>query len=207
MRKINRDNIPHLVNVVTCWTNVFWCTVWVRLNAKWWGVHIRSGCKFRGFTTFRRYPGSHIEIGEDCQLFSSPTSNLIGINRPCIISTLKEGAQITIGSNCGLSGTVIGCAVKIILGERVRCGANTLITDTDWHTDDYRVGLDAQVTIENNVWLGANVSVMKGVTIGENTVVAAGSMVTRSLPANVVAGGFPAKVLKQLDPHQAGSKQ
>jgi acetyltransferase-like isoleucine patch superfamily enzyme len=43
---------------------------------------------------------------------------------------------------------------------------------------------------------------MKGVSIGDNTVVAAGSLVTRSLPANVVAGGVPAKVLKHIDARQ-----
>ena len=113
-----------------------------------------------------------------------------------------EGAQIYIGANCGFSATVIGCASKIVFGENVRCGANTLITDTDWHTDDPRTGPDAPVTIEKNVWLGVNVTMLKGVTIGENTVVAAGSLVTCSLPANVVAGGVPAKVLKCIDARQ-----
>ncbi len=115
------------------------------------------------------------------------------------MSTLKEGAQIQIGSNCGFSGTVIGCASEIVIGENVICGVNTLITDTDWHTDDPRTGADKPVIIEKGVWLGVNVTVLKGVTIGENTLVAAGSLVTHSLPANVVAGGIPAKVLKQIN--------
>ena len=163
--------------------------------------------QFNGLPRFRRHPGSRITIGADCKFNSSPVSNLIGVNRPCIVSTLTEGAQIHIGPNCGFSGTVIGCASKIVLGENVRCGANTLITDTDWHTDDPRTGPDAPVTIEKGVWLGVNVTVLKGVTIGENTLVAAGSLVTRSLPANVVAGGVPAKVLKEIDAHQPGAKQ
>jgi acetyltransferase-like isoleucine patch superfamily enzyme len=121
---------------------------------------------------------------------------LIGVNRPCIISTLTENAEIAIGSNCGFSGTVVGCAARIVFGDNVRCGANTLITDTEWHTDDSRTGPDAPVIIGKNVWLGANVTVLKGVTIGENTFVATGSVVTRSLPPDVVAGGIPAKVLK-----------
>lgn len=122
-----------------------------------------------------------------------------------MISTLAEGAQIHIEPNCGFSGTVLGCALKIVVAENVRCGANTLITDTDWHTDDPRTGPDAPVTIGKNVWLGVNVTVLKGVTIGENTVVAAGSIVTDSLPANVVAGGVPAKVLRQIDGKQSGA--
>jgi len=55
--------------------------------------------------------------------------------------------------------------------------------------------------------LGVTVTVLKGVTIGENTVVAAGSLVTCSLPANVVAGGIPPKVLKEIDVHQPGTQQ
>ena len=168
--------------------------------AYWWGVSLGHGCSFHGHSRFRRHPCSRIIIGSRCRFNSSPSSNLIGVNRPCIISTLAENAEIKIGSNCGFSGTVVGCATKIVFGNNVRCGANTLITDTDWHTDDPRTGSDAPVIIGKNVWLGLNVTVLKGVTIGKNTIVAVGSVVTRSLPPNVVAGGVPAKVLKTIDP-------
>ena len=56
----------------------------------------------------------------------------------------------------------------------------------------------APVVIEDNVWLGANVTVLKGVRIGRDSVVAAGSVVTRDLPAGVLAAGVPAKVIKDL---------
>ena len=129
---------------------------------------------------------------------SSPTSNLIGVNRPCMISTLREGAELKIGEGCGLSGTVIGCANRILLGRNVRCGANTLITDTDWHGDDLRSGPDAPVIIEDDVWLGVNVTVLKGVTIGAGTLVGAGSVVTKSLPPRVIAAGVPTQVLRKI---------
>ncbi len=93
----------------------------------------------------------------------------------------------------------MGCASKIVLDKNVGCGANTLITDSDWHGDDPRTGSGAPVTIGNDVWLGVNVTVLKGVTIGEHTFVAAGSLVTQALPANVVAGGKPAKFPKHLE--------
>jgi len=161
-------------------------------------VGLGPDCSFIGRARFRRHPCSRIVIGADCEFRSSPVSNLVGVNRPCIISSLMEGAMIEIGPNCGFSGTVIGCAEKIIVGENVRCGANTLITDTDWHADDPRTSQNAPVIIEKGVWLGVNVMVLKGISIGENTVVAAGSIVTQSLPANVVAGGIPAKPIKNL---------
>lgn len=206
MRQISRDSLPHIVECLRRMTVTRWHTFWARYTARWWGVSLGPGCEFRGLPIFRRHPSSRITIAADCQFFSSQVSNLIGINRPCIISTLMKGAQINVGPNCGFSGTVIGCALKIVIGENVRCGANTLITDTDWHTDDPRTGPDAPIVIADGVWLGANVSVMKGVNIGENTVVAAGSIVTHSLPANVIAGGAPAKVLKKINAYISGAQ-
>ncbi|HUV58664.1 MAG TPA: acyltransferase [Desulfatiglandales bacterium] len=196
MRKIDRDSYPHLAECLRriIFTNIY--TYYARSAALWWGIKLGSGCKFYGIPRFRRHPGSSISIGDKCLFNSSPVSNLIGINRPCIISTLSEGAQIQVGSYCGFSGTVIGCAKKIVLEENVRCGANTLITDTDWHSEDPRTGPDKPVTIKKGAWLGFDVTVLKGVTIGENTLVAARSLVTHSLPDNVIAGGMPAKILK-----------
>jgi acetyltransferase-like isoleucine patch superfamily enzyme len=53
------------------------------------------------------------------------------------------------------------------------------------------------VHIGNKVWIGANVTILKGVSIGDGSVIAAGSVVTRSIPANCLAGGIPAKVIKE----------
>ncbi len=54
------------------------------------------------------------------------------------------------------------------------------------------------VTIGNNVWIGSNVVVMPGVTIGDNTVIGAGSVVTKDIPANVVAFGNPCRVVREI---------
>lgn len=124
-----------------------------------------------------------------------------------MLSTLKDQAEIIIGKNCGFSGTTIRCASLIKLGENVRCGSNTLIYDTDGHSDDPRSGPDAPVTIGDNVWLGGNVTVLKGVNIGEGTLVGYGSLVTRSLPARVVAAGVPAKIIKYLEQTQLAQDQ
>lgn len=55
------------------------------------------------------------------------------------------------------------------------------------------------IVIEDNVWIGAHVAVMPGVTIGEGSVIAAGSTVTRDIPANSLAMGSPAKVIRTID--------
>jgi acetyltransferase-like isoleucine patch superfamily enzyme len=115
-----------------------------------------------------------------------------------MISTQTKNANLTIGNNCGFSGTVIAAFKKIKIGNNVRCGANALITDSDWHLDDPRSGNSADVVIEDNVWIGEGVKVLKGVIIGENSLIGAGSVVTKSIPANVVAAGNPCKVIKIL---------
>lgn len=54
------------------------------------------------------------------------------------------------------------------------------------------------VNIGDNCWIGANVTICPGVTIGENTVIGAGSVVTKDIPANVVALGNPCRVLREI---------
>ena len=54
------------------------------------------------------------------------------------------------------------------------------------------------ITIGNNVWLGGNVTVLPGVTIGDNSIIGAGSIVTKDIPANVIAVGNPCKIIKRI---------
>lgn len=56
------------------------------------------------------------------------------------------------------------------------------------------------IHIKKNVWIGANATILQGVTIGENSVVAAGSVVSKDVPDNVVVGGIPAKIIKNIQP-------
>jgi hypothetical protein len=169
------------------------------LSAYWWGVKIGSNSMFMGRCYFKRYPGSILKIGKGCQFLSKVNSNLIGINHPCLVSTLTKDAVIEIGDNCGFSGTVLGAFMLIRLGKNVRCGANTLITDSDWHIDDPRTGESKEVIIGDNVWLGVNSVVLKGVTIGNNSVIGANSVVTKNIPSNVIAAGNPCRVLREIN--------
>lgn len=54
------------------------------------------------------------------------------------------------------------------------------------------------ITVGNNVWIGAHSTVLAGVTIGDNAVIGAGSVVTRDIPANVVAVGVPCRVMREI---------
>jgi len=200
---VNGDLLRHYLYVAKRRLRFRWSTAWGYARSAWWGVILGTDCVFHGKTWFRRYPGSHITLGSNCQLLSSPTANLIGINRPCMISTMTPEAEICIGNDCGLSGTVITAFQSIVLGDHVICGANTLITDSNWHPEDPRSGSVAPVTIHKNVWLGVNAIVLKGVSIGENSVIGAGSIVASDIPANVIAAGNPCRIIKPLDTAKA----
>ena len=91
-----------------------------------------NGLNFPGIAVYGvpliiKKKGSSISLGKNCVLRSKSYSNLIGINRPCMFSTLTQEAEIIIGDNCGFSGCVIAAFKSIRLGNHVRCGANTLI--------------------------------------------------------------------------------
>ena len=191
-------NISHSVYVIQS----ILCFIFGNFNkfhAIWWGIKLGKNIKFDGKCFFNRFPGTEIIIGSNCKFLSRKNSNLIGINRPCSIATLQSDyvAKLQIGNNCGFSGTVIGAFKSIRIGNNVKCGANTLITDSDWHLDDFRSGECLDINIEDNVWLGINVVVLKGVTIGENSLIGANSVVTKNIPKNVIAAGNPCKVIKE----------
>lgn len=162
------------------------------------GIQIARKCSFYGIPVLRRMPGSTVKIDKGCVFRSGKRSNLIGINRPCYVSTISREAKILIGQNCGFSGTVIGAEKSIVIGNNVRCGANTLITDSDWHSDDPRTGPPKEVIIEDHAWLGVNVVVLKGAKIGANTVIGANSLVTGEIPPNVIAAGNPCRVICEI---------
>lgn len=91
------------------------------------------------------------------------------------------------------------------IGTNVKIGGCVLITDTDAHPMDYvarRSSNDgtksAPVVIEDDVWVGAHCIILKGVTIGARSIIGAGSVVTKSIPADCVAAGNPCRVIKNL---------
>lgn len=196
MKIINYIKLPFII-LSNNWDNIY--SKLMVLYYQLHGVKFGNQTKFYGKATLRILPNTQIKIGNNCRFRSGHTSNLIGINRPCILSTHGgNNNKIIIGDNCGFSGTVIGAFSQITIGNNVKCGANTLITDSDWHQEDPRSGPPKPIVIGSNVWLGVNAVVLKGVTIGENTVIGANSLVVKDIPANVIAAGNPCKVIKVL---------
>lgn len=172
---------------------------WMRIRCFLRRVKLGKRCKFYGMTYLQRAIGARISIGDNCQFRSKPHSNRIGINHQCIVATMSTDAEIAIGYNCGFSGTTITAFSSIKIGNNVRCGSNTIISDSDWHNDDPRSGGSKPVVIEDNVWIGYNATIWKGVTIGRNSVIGANSVVTKDVPADVVAAGNPCRAIRALD--------
>lgn len=174
------------------------CSPLMTLYVRICGVKTKGICYSSGFAYIRKGTKSNISIGRRVKMLNLSWMNSIGLNHRCIITTEKN-ACLKIGDNVGMSGASIWCFKEIKIENNVRIGANTLITDGDAHLDDPRAGDVKPVHICKNVWLGMNVMVLKGVTIGENTLIGAGSVVTKDIPANVVAAGNPCKVIKPLN--------
>ena len=198
-----KDVLPYATSLGYQHFRTFLDTGISRILAGWWSVTLCKPILFFGIPIFRKHPSAQIHIGGHCIFRSAEWSNTIGINRRCVISAGKN-AEIKIGNQCGFSGTVIAADRSIIIGDRVLCGANCTIVDTDRHPVDALARTQNKsaetfpIIIEDDVFLGMNVVVLKGVTIGRGSVVAANSVVTKSLPKTIIAAGNPARPVKSI---------
>jgi acetyltransferase-like isoleucine patch superfamily enzyme len=143
--------------------------------------------------------GRHISIGDNVHMVTDP-------DRRVSFSTWAIGdhqGRITLGDNVLICpGCRFDSASQITIGDNCMFAAGAYITDADWHDIYDRtevVGLTHPVVLEDNVWIGDGATVCKGVTIGRNSVIGAGSVVASDIPANVIAAGNPAKVIRPLD--------
>lgn len=121
----------------------------------------------------------------------------------CELQCRTLDSKICIGNNVFFNNNLsIICCSKVSIGNDCMIGINCQIMDFDAHSINpekrHQSGTVANIIIDDNVWIGNNVIILKGVHIGENSVVAAGAIVTKDIPANVVAAGVPARVIKNL---------
>lgn len=149
---------------------------------------------------------SEVKVGTNLVLISHSYFSEPGIDHPVVIRTLNSSAKLVIGNNVGISGGGICVAQEVVIGDDVMMGANSFITDTDFHPVDpekrrFRKDNVAsrRVIIEENVFIGMNSTILKGARIGKNSVIAAGSIVTKDIPPNSIAAGVPARVIGQVD--------
>jgi len=183
-------------------TFVFYC------KCALYGVGVQRGAKVWGKIFITRFPGSEISIGENIRIISSAYRYANNIFTQSKLRTMSTTASIKIGNGVSFNSiSVTARSQNISIGDHTLIGGNCQIMDSDGHPlwppesrwyypgDEY----DAAVSIGSNVFIGLNVIILKGVNIGDNSVVAAGSVVARSVPKNCLAGGVPARVIKKFE--------
>ena len=152
-----------------------------------------------------RYNATSITEAEERERILAELLGAVGRGvtiRPPLV--MDYGYQTTIGAGTFINaGAIILDVGRVTIGEDVQMGPNVqLLTPT--HPLDpavRRTGAEAAepIVIGDNVWLGGGVIVCPGVSIGADTVVGAGAVVARDLPAGVLAVGNPARVIRSLE--------
>ncbi len=180
-------------------------TLLFRLECALRAVRVGARADIFGRCIIRRGLDSRIELGHHVQIISSSWRSSTANCTRSKLRTFYSSASIIIGNHSGMTGGAIVARSKTIrIGDRCMLAPNVTIMDSDFHIawpperryDTWETDIDADVTLEDNVWVGMGTIILKGVTIGENSVIAAGSVVSRDIPANCLAGGVPARVLK-----------
>ncbi|MDY3267337.1 MAG: acyltransferase [Phocaeicola sp.] len=175
------------------------------IRLKMYGVEYGRHCVIHGKLYINLFSTARVKIGDNLYFSSGWGINALCANKRGMIYA-TENARITIGNNVGMSSTVLWAHESITIGDHVKIGGNSILIDTDSHNMDYLVrrgqytdwGVSKPIVIEDDVFIGVNCIILKGVTIGARSIIAAGSVVTKSIPADCVAGGNPAKVIKSL---------
>ncbi len=121
---------------------------------------------------------------------------------------VSEGAELVIGDRVSVNyQTTISVAKSVRIGDDTMIAGNVQIYDNVSHPlsparrlrhDSFTLDEAAPVVIGRNCWIGNQAIIMRGVTIGDNSVVAASSVVTKSVPPNTLVGGNPARVIKSI---------
>ena len=154
----------------------------------------------------KRAPGASIVVGHNCLV-----QGQLVAERP--ESRLELGDRVLVGG-----GTVIDCALSITVEDDVLISYECTVADSDNHSlypelrrNDLTTWMDgrrhdwsnsamAPIRICRGAWIGARSIILKGVTVGPGAVVGMGSVVTRDVPARVVAAGNPAQIIREIGP-------
>lgn len=111
-----------------------------------------------------------------------------------------HGARLAIGARGFINqGAVIVATTSITIGDDVRVGDQAAIYDSDFHSLEEGAPVrSAPVSLGHNVWIARGALLLPGVTVGDHSVVAAGAVVTGSVPDRTLVAGSPARVIRRL---------
>jgi acetyltransferase-like isoleucine patch superfamily enzyme len=187
-----------------------------RVEGDWWAEPVPSNVIFG--------EGFYCESAQIFRHLKSKASRavVLGDHVSCYAGcsfAIGANGRCTVGDFTLMNGALVMAEEFIQIGAHCLISWNVGIADSDFHPlEPAQRIIDAHalapffkdrpprpalrtvpVIISDNVWIGMNAVILKGVTIGENSVVAAGAVVTKSVPPNVVVAGNPAVVTKQLN--------
>lgn len=185
-----------------------------------WLFGVKAGKNLRVFDRFylTMHPGASLTIGDNFTFSSGDGINPLCRNLRGKIY-IENKASVVIGDNVGISSACLWAKERITIGNDVKIGGNCILMDSDNHSLDYRIrksfqkdeygkwidhaaAKKAPINIEDDVFIGANSIILKGVTVGARSIIAAGSIVTKSIPTDCIAGGNPCKVIRHINGKQ-----
>ncbi len=149
------------------------------------------------------HPKAKVIIGKNVMLNSSNRTYHVNMFSKVKISCDKPNSSILIGSNSRIHGSCIHAFEKIEIGNNCLIAANCQIIDANGHDSHVlkrfsSQGKSAPIHISDNVWIGTGCIILPGTNIGANSIISAGSVVHGTVPPNVIYGGNPAKLIKNL---------
>ncbi len=115
------------------------------------------------------------------------------------------GKNITVGKNVFINAC---CHFQdqggITLGDNCLVGHNVVFATLNhgFAPEERQSMLPAPIVVGRNVWIGSNSTILQGVTIGDNSIIAAGSVVTKDVPANAIVAGIPARFIRSISPEE-----
>jgi len=174
---------------------------YLKLIARWARLKLRYGRRLQTDGLCFICPDVTLEIGPHATL---RIGRWAWVGHGCKIRAhegeVNIGAKTVIGQECTISAFQhVSIGRECIIADRV------MLIDFDHGVTEVERPIRLQgiykrdVRVQNNVWIGYGACVLRGVTVGDNSVIGTSSVVTRDVPANAVAGGIPARVLRMRD--------
>ncbi|WP_207534785.1 acyltransferase [Desertivirga arenae] len=166
--------------------NILRTSIKIKGNSK---VIIGAGCRIRNASIEVRGNNNRVELGEG--VYFSGTIELFG-----------DGNAIKIGNNTRINGAdfIVHNGTKVEVGSRCLFSTKIDVRTTDSHSifnpAGERINLDRNIYIGEHVWIGRMVSILKGARIGDGSVIGSMSLVSGTIPNEVIAAGVPAKPIK-----------
>lgn len=179
---------------------------WNRLRFYAYGIKFGRNLRVSGRCNLHLERNAQLTIGDNFSLSSGNFINPLCRNIEAGIYVHSD-AKLTIGDNVGMSSPCVWVRKAITIGNYVNIGGDCIIMDSDAHSLDYMIrrtsedqkhAQSAPIIIEDDAFIGTRCIILKGVTIGARSIIAAGSVVTKSIPADCIAGGNPCKIIRNI---------